>query len=68
MTAVQRRITMSERFGLGRVHDGFHAALFFTGGEDGGSLFCQLVDALRSLDPSNQLPIYLTGKNRKSEK
>ena len=56
------RITMRPRFDMGRVHDGFHAALFHSDPE-AGSLYSQLVETLLSADSSRQKPIFLTGKS-----
>ena len=51
---------MRPRFAMGRVHDGFHAGLFYSDPEI-GSLYAQLVEALGTVDQSRQLPIFLTG-------
>ncbi len=51
---------MTERKGMGRVHDGFYGALFH-GDQEGGSLFDDLVAAIRAADDGEQKDIYLTG-------
>ena len=52
---------MRPRFAMGRVHDGFHAGIFYSDPET-GSLYAQLVDTLGTVDQSRQLPIFLTGR------
>ena len=51
---------MSERPGLGRVHDGFFGALFH-GDPEAGCLFDQLVETLEAADRGAGRAIYLTG-------
>ena len=51
---------MSERPGLGRVHDGFFGALFH-GDPEAGCLFDQLVETLEGADRGAGRAIYLTG-------
>lgn len=51
---------MSERPGLGRVHDGFFGALFH-GDPEAGCLFDQLVETLEAADAGAGRAIYLTG-------
>ena len=57
------RISMTERKGLGRVHDGFYGALFHED-EESGSLFDDVISAISKADPSGKLPIYLAGASR----
>ena len=57
---------MSERPGLGRVHDGFFGALFH-GDPEAGCLFDQLVETLEDADRGAGRAIYLTGSCRNSE-
>lgn len=51
---------MTERKGMGRVHDGFYGALFHED-QDGGTLFCDLVAAIRAADDGRRKGLYLTG-------
>lgn len=51
---------MTERKGMGRVHDGFYGALF-AGDEETGVLFEDALDAIRSADPDGKKAIYITG-------
>jgi len=55
-----RRISMSERPGLGRVHDGFFGGLFH-GDPEAGCLFDQLVETIEAADAGAGRAIYLTG-------
>ena len=55
------RISMTPRRGLGRVHDGFFGALFFTGDEEAGTLFSRLIETIQAIDPENSKQLYLTG-------
>ena len=55
------RISMTPRRGLGRVHDGFFGALFFTGDEEAGTLFSRLIETIQAVDPENCKQLYLTG-------
>ncbi|KAK9825140.1 hypothetical protein WJX81_003571 [Elliptochloris bilobata] len=54
------RISMSERPGLGRVHDGFFGALFH-GDPEAGCLFDRLTETLEAADCGAGRAIYLTG-------
>jgi len=54
------RITMRPRFNMGRVHDGFHAALFYSD-SDAGSLYSQIIQCLTAADSTKGLPIFLSG-------
>ena len=51
---------MRPRFGMGRVHDGFHAALFYSDTES-GSLYTQIIECLVQVDSTKNLPIFLSG-------
>ena len=55
-----RRISMTERKGLGRVHDGFFGALFHDD-EESGVLFDDVISAIEIADPSGKKPLYLAG-------
>ena len=46
---LRRRISMTERPGFGRVHDGFYTALFH-GDEEQGVLLSDLLSAIRAAD------------------
>jgi hypothetical protein len=51
---------MTERKGLGRVHDGFFGALFHDD-EESGVLFDDVISAIEIADPSGKKPLYLAG-------
>ena len=52
---------MTERPGLGRVHDGFYAALFH-GDEEQGVLLSDLLSAIRAADGgAGRKALYVTG-------
>ena len=53
---------MTERPGLGRVHDGFYTALFH-GDEEQGVLLSDLLSAIRSADEgAGRKALYVTGE------
>ncbi|BDA50872.1 probable feruloyl esterase A at C-terminar half [Coccomyxa sp. Obi] len=54
------RISMTERKGLGRVHDGFYGALFHDD-EESGILFDEIVKAIEAADPEGTKALYVTG-------
>lgn len=51
---------MRPRFGIGRIHDGFHAALFHSDVE-AGSLYTQIIECLQQAPNVDRLPIFLSG-------
>lgn len=55
---------MRPRFDCGRIHDGFHAALFHLDPEKAESLFTKLVVELQSSSLPQDGPIYLAGVQR----
>ena len=56
---------MTERKGLGRVHDGFYGALFHDD-EESGVLFDEIVKAIEAADPEGTKALYVTGALRAS--
>ena len=56
---------MRPRFGTGRVHDGFYAALFHSDAES-GSLYAQIIECLTQVDSTKNRPIFLSGKSLRS--
>lgn len=52
---------MRRRLDMGRIHDGFYAALFHSDPEQANSLYMQLMEKLRSLDSETKRPILLSG-------
>ncbi len=51
---------MTERKGLGRVHDGFYGALFHDD-EESGVLFDEIVKAIEAADHEGTKALYVTG-------
>lgn len=56
---------MTERKGLGRVHDGFYGALFHDD-QESGVLFDEIVKAIEAADPEGTKALYVTGATRAS--
>ena len=54
---------MRPRFGTGRVHDGFYAALFHSDAES-GSLYAQIIECLTQVDSTKNRPIFLSGESQ----